>query len=134
MSQSVPILLYDGVCNLCNKSVQRVIKHEKRPLMKFASLQSDFGQEQLRNFGKNPLELNSLVLIQNGKIYKKSRAVFKVAAGMKFPYPLIYFFWPIPFFIRDWVYILIANNRYKWYGKQDQCWLPTEDLKSRFIS
>ncbi|MFT7612690.1 MAG: putative DCC family thiol-disulfide oxidoreductase YuxK [Parvicellaceae bacterium] len=133
MLDNSPILLYDGVCNLCNRSVQRVIKYERQPNIKFAALQSDFGHELLKSYDKNPLDLNSLVLVQNGKVYQKSRAVFKVAAQMKLPFPFIYFFWLIPFFIRDWMYTLVANRRYRWYGKQDECWIPTDELKSRFI-
>lgn len=133
MVKSKPLILFDGVCNLCNRSVQRVLKNEKNPVYLFASLQSEFGREKIKEFEGDPDQLDSIVLIQNGKVYYKSRAIFRIAAKLKFPYPLIYLFWPIPYFIRDWVYDWIASNRYKWYGKRDECWLPSADLKDRFV-
>ena len=139
MTDSNPILLFDGVCNLCNKSVQKVLTNEKtgksvKQQIKFASLQSDFAKELLIKHNKDPEKLDSLVFIVNGKFYDKTRAVFKICSHLKFPYPLIYFFWPIPYFMRDWVYNWVAKNRYKWYGKQEECWLPTPEMKSRFIA
>jgi len=133
MPESNPILLFDGVCNLCNRSVQRVLNHEKTPMIQFASLQSEAGKKLLIKYGENPEKLDSLVLIQNGKMYQKTRAVFKICLHLKFPYPLIFLFWPIPYFMRDWIYDWVSKNRYKWYGKLDECWIPTPEFKSRFI-
>ena len=128
-----PVILFDGVCNLCNRSVQRVLKNEKSDYYKFASLQSEFGQNVLKELGKNQSEFESFLVLENDKVYEKSRAVYKVIGKLKFPYALLYFFWPIPWFMRDWVYTWIARNRYKWYGKREECWLPDEKLKARFI-
>ena len=133
MTEAKPIILFDGVCNLCSKSVQRVLKNERSSLHLFASLQSDYGRKKVEEFGGDPDKVDSIVLIQNGKVYYKSRAVMRIAAKMKFPYPLVYFFWPIPYFARDWIYVWIANNRYKWYGKLEECWLPSPEFKERFL-
>ena len=128
-----PIILFDGVCNLCSTSVHRIIDNEKKPYYQFASLQSNLGQDLLTKFGKDPKLLDSIVLIENGKLYQKSRAIFRICKTLKMPYPLIYIFWPVPFFLRDWVYNWVARNRYKWYGKKNECWLPSPELKERFL-
>jgi len=133
MYEDCPIILFDGVCNLCNISVQRILKKEKSPLFKFASIQSEFGQNILIKYNKDPKTIDSIVLIKNNRVYQKTRAVFRIAFKMKMPYPCIYIFWPIPYFIRDWVYNLIAANRYKWFGKSEECWIPTAELSDRFI-
>ena len=77
--------------------------------------------------------MDSIVLVKNKRIYEKSRAIFRIAFQLKMPYPCIYIFWLIPYFARDWVYDIIAANRYKWYGKSEECWIPTAELSDRFI-
>ncbi|MDA8714388.1 DCC1-like thiol-disulfide oxidoreductase family protein [Flavobacteriales bacterium] len=133
MEKDCPIILFDGVCNLCNSSVRRIIKKERNPIFKFASIQSDFGQNILIQYNKDPKKMDSIVLVKNKRIYEKSRAIFRIAFQLKMPYPCIYIFWLIPYFARDWVYDIIAANRYKWYGKSEECWIPTADLSDRFI-
>lgn len=133
MESDYPVILFDGICNLCNVSVQRIIKKEKRPLFKFASIQSDFGQKLLANHNVNPKMMDSIILIQNAHVYQKTRAIFRIAFRMKMPYPLIYLFWPIPYFIRDLFYSFIATNRYKWFGKTEECWIPTPEITERFL-
>ncbi|MDC3337419.1 DCC1-like thiol-disulfide oxidoreductase family protein [Flavobacteriales bacterium] len=133
MEKDCPIILFDGVCNLCNSSVRRIIKKERNPIFKFASIQSDFGQNILIQYNKDPKKMDSIVLVKNKRIYEKSRAIFRIAFQLKMPYPCIYIFWLIPYFARDWVYDIIAANRYKWYGKSEECWIPTAELSDRFI-
>ncbi|MCZ4244751.1 thiol-disulfide oxidoreductase DCC family protein [Pedobacter punctiformis] len=129
-----PVILFDGVCNLCNASVQFVIEHDSKQLFKFAALQSDYAREVLKPFKVNPEELNTTMLIENGKLYKRSSSALRVAKHLNGLWPMLYGFMIIPKFIRDWVYDIIANNRYKWWGKQESCWVPTPELKSRFYS
>ena len=129
-----PIILFDGVCNLCNGVVQLVIKHDKKEAFRFASLQSSFGQKVLADNGFDAEELKSFILIEGDNIYTKSTAALRVAKRMNGMWPVLYAFIIIPKFIRNGVYNFIARNRYKWFGKQQTCWLPTPDLKARFIN
>lgn len=127
------IILFDGVCNLCSSSVQRVLKNDKDGHFLFASLQSSVGQQILQQYHLPVNHLQSFVLIENGTAYTRSTAALKVArklqGGYKWLYPLIV----IPIFIRDAVYNFIARNRYKWFGKRASCWLPKPEWKSRFL-
>lgn len=132
-SSEAPVILFDGVCNLCNSSVQFVIERDKKKQFRFASLQSDYGQEQQKKYGLLDKNVDSIVLIENGKAYIKSTAALRIAKRLGGLYPLAYGFIIIPAFLRNIVYDFIARNRYKWFGKQESCWLPTPDLKSRFL-
>ena len=127
------IILFDGVCNLCNSSVNFVIKHDKKNRYRFAALQSDIGKDLVNQFGIDPNETDSIILIKGQKHYIRSSAALRVAKGLSGGYPLFYVFMIIPTFIRNWVYDYIAKNRYKWYGKRESCMIPTEELKSRFL-
>jgi len=128
-----PIILFDGVCNLCNRSVQIVIKHDPQGRFLFASLQSEEGQKLLQQYQLPATNLNSFVLVQNGKSYTKSTGALTVAKQLTGWWQLLYAFIIVPKFIRDWVYTLISNNRYKWFGKKDECMVPTPALKTRFL-
>tara|TARA_B110000240_G_scaffold186415_1_gene223037 strand:- start:497 stop:907 length:411 start_codon:yes stop_codon:yes gene_type:complete len=128
-----PLVLFDGFCNLCNSSVQYVIKHDRHNKFKFASLQSDAAKEILLQFNENNSDLNSIILIDNNKIFKKSLAVLRLLKILGGVYTLLYIFIIIPKPLRDWVYDYIAKNRYKWYGKKDSCMIPTKELKNKFI-
>lgn len=128
-----PVLLFDGVCNLCNSSVQFIIERDPQSKFQFASLQSDIGQELLDHFQANSGSLDSVVLIKHGKLYSRSSAALQVLKTLGGGWSLLYAFIIIPKPIRDFVYDWIARNRYKWFGKKDACWLPTPDLKARFL-
>jgi predicted DCC family thiol-disulfide oxidoreductase YuxK len=128
------IILFDGICNLCNSSVQYVIKHDPAALFKFAPLQSEAGQHLLRQYDLPQNNLNSFVLLQNNKAYTQSTAALKVSKELKGPARLLYGFIIVPAFIRDWVYKLVANKRYKWFGKRDECLMPDPLLKERFLN
>ena len=127
------ILLFDGVCNLCNGAVNFIIDRDPKSHFKFAALQSEFGQEQLKSLGFNQSDFDSLVLLSEGKVFKKSSAALRIAGKLKGLYPLLKVFLIVPPIIRDGVYDIIARNRYKWFGKRDECRIPTPELRSRFI-
>ncbi len=127
------VILFDGVCNLCNASVQFVIKHDKAARFTFASLQSESGQKLLQQYYLKQTDFNSFVLIENDQAYTKSTAALMVAKRLNGLYKLFYGFIIVPPFIRDAVYNLIAKNRYKWFGKKDSCMIPTPALQSKFL-
>ena len=129
-----PVIFFDGVCNLCNASVQFVIAHDKKDQFKFTALQGDYAKEVLSKFNADPQKLNTILLLQEGKLYTKSSAALRVAGKLNGLIPLLYVFLLVPKFIRDWFYDIIARNRYRWWGRQESCWVPTPDLKSKFIA
>ena len=131
---SHPVILFDGVCNLCNASVQYVIKHDKKKLFRFASLQSSFGESVLKQYDLPVNTFNSFILLSDNKIYTRSTAALLVAKKLSGLIKLLYGFIIIPKFIRDFVYDIIAKNRYKWFGKKEACWVPTPELKSLFLN
>ena len=126
------VILFDGVCNLCNKSVQFVIKRDKEKKFRFASLQSEFGQKILKQSNLPLDKFNSFILLDNGRIYTRSTGALKMLAqlkGWKWAGALKF----IPPFIRDGVYNLISKYRYNWFGKKDECMIPTPELRDRFL-
>ncbi|WP_347374714.1 thiol-disulfide oxidoreductase DCC family protein [Aequorivita sp. Q41] len=127
------IILFDGVCNLCNSSVNFVIKHDPKNHFKFAALQSEIGQALLSKFNLDSTKVASIILIDGDKIYQKSSAVLTIAKNLSGAYPLLFGFMIIPKFIRNAAYEYIAKNRYKWYGKKESCMLPSPELKSKFL-
>jgi len=127
------IILFDGVCNLCNASVNFIIKYDKKSHFLFASLQSDVAKEILLQFSTKEINLDSILLIEDKNIYEKSTAALKISRHLSNGYQLLYYFIIIPTFIRDFVYNYIAKNRYKWYGKRAQCMVPNSTLSKRFL-
>jgi len=127
-----PVILFDGVCNLCSGSVQFILKRDKEKKFLFASLQSAYGQKLLQQFNLPADNFNSFILYQDGKVFIKSTGALKLFSQLK-NWGWVKIFWIIPKFLRDAVYNLIAKNRYKWFGKKEECWLPTPDLKARFL-
>jgi predicted DCC family thiol-disulfide oxidoreductase YuxK len=132
--QPTHIILFDGVCNLCNKSVQRVLKNDAKNLFHFAALQSDAGQRLLKENNFPTENFGSFILLQQGKVYIKSTAALVVAKQLSGPIKLLYGFIIVPLFIRDFVYDIIAKNRYKWFGSRDECMVPTPALKAKFLN
>ena len=132
--QHTHIILFDGVCNLCNKSVQRVLKNDKKNIFKLAALQSQVGQQLLQKYNLPLVNFGSFVLLQNDKIYLKSTAALLVAKQLSGPIKLLYGFMIVPVFIRNFLYDIIAKNRYKWFGKQATCMVPTEAMKEKFLN
>lgn len=127
-----PVILFDGVCNLCSRSVQFIIRHDSAKTFRFASLQSSFGQNILKLYHLSANNFNSFILLENGNIYLRSTAALLVTKRLDGFIKLLYGFIIIPAIIRNAFYNIIANNRYKWFGKKDECWLPTPELKSLF--
>lgn len=127
------IILFDGVCNLCNSTVVRVIKNDKTDLFRFTTLQGAVGQVIVTEHGIDTAKTDSIILIDNKKAFTKSTAALRIAKDLSGAYPLLYGFIIIPKPIRDWVYDYIAKNRYKWYGKKDSCMIPTPELKKKFL-
>lgn len=128
-----PIILFDGVCNLCSSSVQFIIKRDKKNLFRFASLQSGVGQQLLAKHHLSTSDLDSFVLIQNGKAYKKSTGALRVAKQLSGPLSLLYGVIILPAFLRDAVYTFVGNHRYQWFGKKEACWIPTPELRKKFL-
>jgi len=127
------IVLFDGVCNLCNRSVQFIIRRDPHAKFRYAALQSETGQQVLTSFGVSLNSFHSIILIQNGKFLERSSAALEIARRLTGFWPLLYAFKIVPHFIRDPLYNFIANNRYRFFGKLDHCMIPTPELKSRFI-
>lgn len=127
------LVLFDGICNLCNRSVQFIIKNDKKQQFLFASLQGNKGQEILKNFNLPTSQLHSFVLVDNKKVYTQSAAALRIANILGGGWKLFYGLMIIPPFIRNGVYKWIARNRYKWFGKKDDCMIPTPDVKERFL-
>lgn len=128
------IILFDGVCNLCNGSVTFILQREKESVFQFASIQSEAGRGLLEWCGL-PKDYNqAVILIDRGKIFLGSTAALKIGKTLKFPWSILsYAGFIIPKLIRDWVYNQIAQHRYQWFGKREVCMVPTPNLKARFL-
>ncbi|MEH1008345.1 DCC1-like thiol-disulfide oxidoreductase family protein [Winogradskyella sp. ECml5-4] len=129
------LILFDGVCNLCNSSVLYVIKRDKKNKFLFAPLQSDVGEEIIEKFNIDTVNTDSILLYnpKNNTIKSKSSAAIHIAKHLGMPSNLLVVFFIVPTFIRNMVYSYIAKNRYKWYGKKEACMIPTPELKSKFL-
>lgn len=129
---SQPVILFDGVCNLCNASVKFVVKRDLKKKFLFASLQSDYAAKKIAKYPQIR-GVDSIVLIMDNHIYLRSTAALHIAKHLSGLWPLLYVFILIPETVRDGFYNLIARNRYRWFGKQEYCMIPDNELKSRFI-
>ncbi len=127
------IILFDGVCNFCNASVNFVMDRDPKFRFKFAALQSDFAKDRLTKAGLNAEEYTSVVLIEEDKIYTRSTAALRIAKQMAGLWPIFYVFIIVPPFLRNWIYDLVARNRYRWFGKMENCRLPSPEERARFI-
>ncbi len=127
------IVLFDGVCNLCNNAVQFIIKHDSDGHFLFASLQSAIGQELLRKYQLPTQNFDTFILVEKKDCYDKSTAALRIAKKLQGFWKWSYVFMIVPKCIRDALYTRIAKNRYKWFGKKEQCWLPSVELKQRFL-
>lgn len=133
-SNKHPIVLFDGVCNFCNSTVNFLLKQDKTAVLKFAALQSDAGQLLLHQYKLPPDNFDSFILIENGKAYKSSTAGLRLYNKLPWYWKWTQIFWIVPRPIRDAVYNLIARNRYRWFGKKDSCMIPSASIRSRFLS
>nr|WP_163537055.1 thiol-disulfide oxidoreductase DCC family protein [Gracilibacillus sp. YIM 98692] len=126
------IILFDGVCNLCNQSVQFIMKRDPHHQFQFASLQSEKGQELITQY-QIPSDIDSILLLEDNEYFTKSTAALKIAKILNSPLRYFYFCIIFPRIIRDWLYDLIANNRYKLFGKNTTCMIPKPGDKDRFL-
>ncbi len=133
-----PTILFDGVCNLCNGAVQFIIRRDPRARFRFAALDSPAAGALLAGTTALPALPDSIILIEPGtpsaRLSTQSTAILRIARGLRFPWPLLSIFILIPRPIRDWVYSVIARNRYRWFGRRESCMVPTPDLRERFLS
>ena len=139
------IVAFDGLCNLCNSTVNWIIDHDPKQQFKFIALQDiarlktgNTEQQEAYALLKNELidassDLSSVLLIENGQLYKKSTAVLRICRQLSGLYPVLHTYIIIPQALRDLVYDLIAHNRYKWFGKREQCRVPSPDVTQRFL-
>ncbi len=128
-----PIVLFDGVCNFCNASVNFILKRDPKGVFRFAPLQSETAKRLLEKFHLPLDDLDTMVLIENGKAYTRSTAGLRIARHLNAAWPLLYGFIVLPRFFRDTIYRLIARNRYRWFGKRETCMIPLPEWKERFL-
>ena len=128
-----PILLFDGVCNLCNGSVLWVIRRDPAGRFRFASLQSEVGRQLLAEAGLPPSALSTVVLYADGRFYTRSDAALGVLARLGSPWSWLAVFRLVPRALRNRLYDWIAGNRYRWFGKKESCMIPTPELRNRFL-
>ena len=129
-----PIVLFDGICNFCNGSVNFILKRDRKKVFRFAAMQSRAGQEILTEFGLPLDDFDSMVFVEDGKAHTKSTAVLRIVRRMDGLWPVFYPLIFLPRAVRDAGYSLIARNRYRWFGKRDVCMVPTDDMKERFLA
>jgi predicted DCC family thiol-disulfide oxidoreductase YuxK len=128
------VILFDGVCNLCNAFVQFIIDRDPRARFSFAALQSDAAAQLLSGQRRTAPVLDSVVLVEQGRLAFESTAVLRIARRLGFPWALAYAFIVVPRPLRDWAYRLAAPHRYRWFGRRDRCMVPTADIRARFLS
>lgn len=125
------LILFDGICNFCNSSINFIIKKDKRKKFKFATLQSQLGQQLLQKHRIK--DVDSVILVEGEKAYTKSDAVLKISRSLGGIYQLAYIFILIPRFLRNILYDFIAKNRYRWFGQKNECMIPTPEVRGRFL-
>jgi len=127
------IILFDGICNLCNGSVQFILKRDKNEKFLFASLQSDASKNILLQYNVKKITLDSILIIEDGQVYDKSTAVLKICRNLNWPWTMFPIVLHLPLSIRDRIYNFVGRNRYKWFGKKDSCTMMIPEYKNRFI-
>jgi predicted DCC family thiol-disulfide oxidoreductase YuxK len=136
MAQPSTIILFDGVCNLCSGVVRFVIARDPHAHFRFAALQSDAARRACAEVGATPpvaVDPDTIIVVVNGRALERSDAALAIAARLPFPWPLLGIFRVLPRGVRDWLYRLVARNRYRWFGKSDTCMMPTPELRARFL-
>ncbi len=128
-----PIVLFDGECNLCNFTVQWIIKRDTKNQFRFCAQQNEIGQNLLSKHSNAHADLSTVILIFQDKVYTHSQAVIQIGIILGSWYRLAYILKVIPRFFRDKLYIWVSKNRYKWFGKKDSCMIPSQELKNKFL-
>jgi len=134
MKEVKSIILFDGVCTLCNASIDFVMKRDPKNRFLVGALQESVSKKVLSDFQVDPAYLDSLVLVEKGKIYFRSTAALRIAKGLGGLWSLFYIFIILPTFLRDPVYDWIGKNRYRWFGKKSTCRMPTAEERKKFLS
>jgi predicted DCC family thiol-disulfide oxidoreductase YuxK len=129
-----PLVLYDGTCGLCSRSVQLILRHDRRGRFRFAALQSDTGRALLERHGLPVDQLDSVVLVEGGRAFTRSRAALRIARRMDAPWPALAALSIVPRPVADFVYGRVADNRYRWFGRTEACMLPPPEVRARFLS
>jgi len=128
------IILFDGVCNLCDATVQFLIKRDKKDIFRFVAIQSDLGQEIIQHIGIDTSKTDSIILYEPGHAYYyKAEAALKIGKELGGIYALLGIFTLLPNAVTNIVYDYVARNRYKWYGKKEACMIPTPEMKAKFL-
>ena len=127
------VVLFDGVCHLCDRAVLFILKKEKSSAVRFAPLQSETGKKVLRKYGYPESYLDGLVLIEKKRAYDRSSACLRISGKLKFPWNLFFLLLLFPKQLRDWIYKMIASLRYRWFGKKESCDLPQGHDPTRFL-
>ena len=127
------IIVFDGVCNFCNSTVQFIIERDTHSRFKFAALQSEAGYKLFQKHDLKVGELDTIVLFKKGIVYLRSDAALKIAKELDMPWKILVIFKIIPKFIRDFLYDVLAKHRYDWFGKREKCLIPTQDIIQRFL-
>ena len=128
------LILFDGVCNLCDATVQFIIKHDKQDVFRFVTLQSELGQEIVKYIGVDTSKTDSIILYEPGRAYYyKAEAAIRIAKELGGIYSLVGIFSVLPNWFSNKIYDYVARNRYKWYGKKEQCMIPTPEMKAKFL-
>jgi len=133
LSESHPIIFYDGICVLCDKSIQFFIKHDHSYQLRFAMLQSDIGKKILQKIGRSTEKIDTTILVHKRSYFIASDVGIIASQYLSNPYKLFYNFRIIPKFIRDFIYWIIAKNRYHWFGKDESCLVPSDEIKKQLI-
>lgn len=133
VAQGKKIILFDGVCNLCNGAVTFIIKRDKHDRFRYAPLQSEVGKALARKHAIDTSSIDTIILIDEDQYYTKSAAALVIARHLSGGYPFLYGLMILPSFIRDGLYDIIAKNRYRWFGKRESCMVPTPELKAKFL-
>jgi predicted DCC family thiol-disulfide oxidoreductase YuxK len=127
------LVLFDGVCNLCSALVQFVIRHDRVAKFRFAAIQSEIGKEIFQSHGLDAADLQTFVFIADGRMFVRSDAAIEVASRFGGAWRFFTVFRLVPRVARDWIYSVIARNRYRWFGRKEVCMVPTVEIKERFL-
>lgn len=127
------VILFDGVCNFCNYWVNFAINRDSKKKLRFTTLQGETAKQLLPQYNISPTNISSVIFIDKGKAYTQSSAALRICKHLNGGWKLFYALMIVPKFIRDFFYNIIARNRYKWFGKKDECRIPTPELRERFL-
>ena len=131
--QEHPIILFDGICNFCDSAINFLVRHDKKSRIRFAALQSQIGQQLLKQHNLSTTSFDTFVLIEKGKTYTRSTAALRVCRLLPGGWTIFYGFIIVPAFMRDGLYKLVAQNRYRWFGKKASCMIPDASVRQRFL-